>query len=158
MKSIGLVHNMFLFVLVGSFFLLSGCTTISKQEMNYMGNDEKDNKNVVGTVEHIDFFGIGYDGDTYAEEYEDALKDAYKEAPPGTNGLKNIKVFRENDFKLQILGLATTILGASLTAYSQTPNPPNDIMAAVGGVLSIGGVGISGIREYDYYIIAEPME
>jgi len=135
-----------LFVLLIVAIAISGCSTIDRQQMTYLG-DEKKTTNVVGKATHIDLLGIGANGDAFAELYREAVNDSFRSSPPGTTELNSVKAFREYKFWPQALGVAGMLLGGLFIVEGG---------AETGLALYIGGTVLSGINTYDLILISEP--
>ena|SRR6056297_2630813 len=133
-------------ILIVVTIVISGCSTLGRQQMAYLG-DETKTTNVVGKATHIDFLGSGAGGDAFAELYTEAVDDAFRSAPPGTTDLNSVKAFREYKFWPQALGVAGMLLGGLFLAEGGVET---------GVALYIGGTILTGINTYDLILIAEP--
>ena len=144
-------------VIVSVGIIFSGCTTIRQQEMINLG-DETKTKNVVAKVEHFDWLGMGFTGETVAEEYNKAVDEAFKLSPPGTKKLLNVKAFKEDKLWPFYIGFAIMELGSLFTVVPLSDGDIETALPFIGLTLlfDIGGGLVMGIHAYDLYIVAEP--
>jgi hypothetical protein len=147
--------KMFPLLLVLITILAASCTSVSPQTMAYLGQDERETINVIGSVAHTDWFGIGSGGRMVAEEYNLALEDAYRNSPPGTIGLKNIKAYKEPNYTPQILGLALALFGYYMAEADSSNLDSSNF--EIGVALYLGGVALMGYNNYNYFVVAEPV-
>ena len=138
-------------IIITGIFLIGGCNTLSHQEMAYLG-DDTNAPNIYGSSTHLDWFGAGVNAENYIKEYEEAIEEAKTKAPGSE--LANIKAFKENKYWPQILGAAVTVLGVGLVGIDVSVGGVS-ALTVLGGAAYVGGVAVSGINIYDYYIIAE---
>lgn len=143
--------------------ILTSCTTIGTQQYTYVG-DVTSEKNVMGKSAHYDFLGLGISANGYAREYNDAIKDAFKNSPSGTKTLKSVKIFKENKSWPQVIGsvaisLGYTILMVSLAnSYNNPDNSENNSTALISMGLMAGGAGLWGLNTYNFVVVAEPAQ
>jgi len=138
------------FLLVGFLAVVSGCSTIWGSHMSYLGNDNAE-RNVIGVASHTDWMGLGINGDQYASEYEKAASNALRRGPAGTVALENIKVFKEYKFNNQILGSILYSLGVAMIVSYE------DELILPGAGLSLVGLILTGLNQYDLILIADPV-
>ena len=134
--------------------LTSGCMTIQRQEMTYLGDDSVSIANVTGKVRHVDWGGVDVDADQYAHEYNEAILDAMNRAPEGTQTLTSIKAFKEQKSWPLVVGAATMFAGATLVYYGF--DYYGGWALVTGGLVYLVGAAITPINIYDFYVIAEP--
>lgn len=141
-------------VCVAMVLSLVGCMTIGPQEMRYLG-DETPTQNVVGTVDHFDWMGIGFDGEDIAAEYNTAVENAFLSAPDGTTQLRAVKAFRERGLWPYFASAA--LLAASGNALGFGIPGSSPALISLGVASFIGAVAVSGINQYTLYVVAEPV-
>jgi hypothetical protein len=130
--------------------LLASCTTIQRQEMVYLGDQGKQ-PSVVGEATHIDFAGVGVDGENYANDYQRAINDAFRKSPQGTTELKDVKAFKTPKSWPQVLGLGAVCLGAMLISESSDGGS-----TTLGAGLYLGGLVTMCVNTYDFVVVANP--
>lgn len=134
---------------------LNSCASIAPQAMSYLGEATKA-KNVVGKSTHFDFAGIGVTADGYANEYNQAVMNAFQEAPDGTKVLKNLKTFKSPNNWPVFGGLGALVLGSGFISAGGSPNGGGAGSLAVGTILFLGGLGLTAINTYDFVVVGEP--
>ena len=151
-----LMRKVILIILIVCVFILSfGCVTIKRQEMTYLGDDSVSIENVTGKVHHVDWLGIGVDGDKYFHEYNEAIQDAMSRSPEGTLALTNIKAFREEKIWPLLLSSASMAVGTALFNYDSYSYRSWPVISA--GVIYLVGAIAGGLTIYDFYVIGEPV-
>ena len=131
--------------------LLASCTTIQRQEMVYLGDQGKE-PSVVGETTHIDFAGVGVNGESYANDYQRAINDAFRKSPQGTTELRDVKAFKTPKSWPQVLGLGAVCLGAMLISE---PSDGGGAMT-LGAGLYLGGLVTMCVNTYDFVVVANP--
>lgn len=129
---------------------LSSCTTITSQQMSYMGEATR-TPVVSGVAKHFDFMGVGVNEDQYTKEYQEAVNDAFKNAPQATLKLQSLKTYKQYNYTNQALGFALMSLSGGLYASS------NSVNAIIGALMDIAGLVLLGCNNYDFVVIGEPV-
>jgi hypothetical protein len=143
-----------------SSLVLSGCTSIAPPQMTYLG-DASQKMEVVGKSTHIDFAGLGVTPEKYAQEYNEAVTDAFQRAPTGTTVLKNIKIIKvPNPYPtwvaMGLMASGSALLSSSSMYYSRGDNGTGGQMVLGGAFLLLNGLGFSAVTSYDTLVYAEP--
>ena len=99
-------------------------------------------------VLRFDFAGLGVSSDSYANEYNKAINDAFQKCSPDVDALASVKTFKAKKYWPQVLGVAATIIGGAMIS--------NDDSKVGGVVLSLSGLIALGINTYDFVVLGEP--
>ncbi len=139
---------------------LSGCTSIAPPQMTYLG-DASQKMEVVGKSSHFDFAGLGVTPTAYAQEYNEAVSDAFQRAPTGTTVLKNIKIIKVPNvyptwISLGLLAGGSALLSSGSTSYARGDSGTGGQLILGGTFLLINGLGFAAVTSYDTLVYAEP--